>query len=281
MPENPSRNVFIAAISSDIGKELAQLYLAEGCKVFGTFRADSGLSELRSHPDVQLVNCDITQPQDLERVSAELQQLGFHWDTFISAVGQLSPIGNFLDVGRDQWVNSVAMNGVQQLALLHTVAPFRRSGTVARVAFLVGGAINRGFPNYSAYSLGKLQLVKFCELIHHEAVDMHAVAIGTGWVATKIHGQTLEAQTLAGDNYQRTIDFLNHSETGTSIAEIKSLIDWCFAQPRDVTGGRNFSVVHDPWRNGGTVLIKALRSDDDGYRLRRHGNMSLGRTTTP
>ncbi len=281
MTANPSRNVFIAAISSDIGKALAQLYLAGGCKVFGTFRTDFGLSELRAHPEVQLVQCDITQPQDLERVSEALQQLGFRWDTFVSAVGQLSPIGNFLDVDRDRWVDSVAMNGVQQLALLHAISPFRKPKTLARVAFLVGGAINRGFPSYSAYSLGKLQLVKFCELIHHEAVDMHAIAIGTGWVATKIHEQTLEAQTLAGDNYQRTIDFLNHSETGTSIADIKSLIDWCFSQPRAVTGGRNFSVVHDPWRNGGTALIEALRSDDDGYRLRRNGNMSLGRTTIP
>jgi NAD(P)-dependent dehydrogenase (short-subunit alcohol dehydrogenase family) len=281
MTTNPSRNVFIAAISSDIGKALAQGYLAEGHKVFGTFRTDLGLSELRSNSNVQLLQCDITQPQDLEKVSTELHRLGFHWDTFISAVGQLSPIGKFLDVDRDHWVDSVAMNGVQQLALLHAVSAFRTPKTLSRIAFLVGGAINRGFPSYSAYSLGKLQLVKFCELIHHEAADMHAVAIGTGWVATKIHDQTIEAKTSAGDNYQRTIDFLNHSETGTSIADIKSLIDWCFSQPRDVTGGRNFSVVHDPWRNGGGALIEALTSNIDGYRLRRHGNMSLGRITTP
>jgi NAD(P)-dependent dehydrogenase (short-subunit alcohol dehydrogenase family) len=277
MTANLSHNVFIAAISSDIGKALAQFYLNAGCRVFGTYRTDRGLSDLRGHDHVHLMDCDINQPQDLSKVAAELDRQNFQWDLFISAVGQLSPIGNFLDLDREEWVESVAMNGVQQLALLHAIAPFRSARPTAKVAFLVGGAINRGFPNYSAYSLGKLQLVKFCELIHEEAPDIHAIAIGTGWVATKIHDQTLEAQSFAGVNYQRTIDFLNQSQSGTTMAEIKGLIDWCFAQPREVTGGRNFSVVHDPWRDGGTDLARALGSDQDGFKLRRHGNDNLGK----
>jgi NAD(P)-dependent dehydrogenase (short-subunit alcohol dehydrogenase family) len=279
MTPTPSQNLFIAAISSDIGKALAQFYLAEGCRVFGTYRTDAGLSDLRGLDHVHLMACDITDPNDLIKVADELQRLDYHWDLFICAVGQLSPIGNFLDLDRDQWTASVAMNGVQQKALLHAIAPYRSAKPTAKVAFLVGGAINRGFPSYSAYSLGKLQLVKFCELIHEEAPDIHAIAIGTGWVATKIHDQTLEAQSFAGDNYQRTVDFLNQSQTGTTMAEIRGLIDWCFTQPREVTGGRNFSVVHDPWRGGGAKLATALGSDQEAFKLRRHGNDALVKAT--
>lgn len=271
----PSRNVFIGAISSDIGNALAHLYLEEGWNVVGTYRDDSGLGGLKRHPEAQLIKCDISQPDDLVNLAQELDRTGFRWDLFISAVGQLSPIGPFLSCDRDLWMESLSLNGALQLALLHAIAPYRRATPLAKVAFLVGGAINRSFPNYSAYSLGKLQLVKFCELIHDEAPDMHAIAVGTGWVATKIHQQTLEAAALAGENLERTRDFLMRAETGTSMADIKALLDWCFAQPRDVTGGRNFSVVHDAWREGGEALARALSRDPDGFKLRRHGNAAL------
>jgi NAD(P)-dependent dehydrogenase (short-subunit alcohol dehydrogenase family) len=278
MTSGPSQNVFIAAISSDIGGALARMYLEEGCNVVGTYRDDSGLESLRRRSGVQLIKCDVSQRDDLLNVAAELDRAGFRWDLFVSAVGQLSPIGPFLGGDRDVWMESLSTNGPAQLGLLHAIAPYRRPASVAKVAFLVGGAINRSFPNYSAYSLGKLQLVKFCELIHDEAPDMHAIAVGTGWVATKIHEQTLEAAALAGDNFERTRDFLMREETGTSMADIKALLDWCFAQRRDVTGGRNFSVVHDAWRHGGAALASALSRDADGFKLRRHGNAALGVT---
>lgn len=252
------------------------MYLEEGCQVVGTYRDDSGLESLKRRSGARLIKCDISQRDDRLNVAAELDRAGFRWDLFVSAVGRLSPIGPFLGGDCDAWMESVALNGPSQLALLHAIAPHRRAGPLAKVAFLVGGAISRSFPNYSAYSLGKLQLVKFCELIHDEAPDMHAIAVGTGWVATKIHEQTLEAAALAGENLERTRNFLMRGETGTSIADIKAVLDWCFAQPRDVTGGRNFSVVHDAWRDGGAALARALARDADGFKLRRHGNAILG-----
>jgi NAD(P)-dependent dehydrogenase (short-subunit alcohol dehydrogenase family) len=276
MTARPSENVFIAAISSDIGGALARLYLAEGRQVVGTYRDDSGLESLKRQPGVRLIRCDVSRRDDLLSVAAELDRAGFRWDLFVSAVGRLSPIGPFLSGDRDAWLESVSLNGPAQLALLHAIAPYRRQDALAKVAFLVGGAISRSFPNYSAYSLGKLQLVKFCELIHDEAPDLHAVAVGTGWVATRIHRQTVEAAALAGDNFERTRDFLQRGEAGTSMADIKALLDWCFAQPREVTGGRNFSVVHDAWRDGGERLARALSHDADGFKLRRHGDAVLG-----
>jgi NADP-dependent 3-hydroxy acid dehydrogenase YdfG len=52
MSARPSQNVFIAAISSDIGGALAHMYLEEGCNVVGTYRDDSGLESLKGQPGV-------------------------------------------------------------------------------------------------------------------------------------------------------------------------------------------------------------------------------------
>ncbi len=264
--------VFIAAISSDIGRELAHIARARGWQVIGTYRGEAQLGELLTDSGVLLLRCDITQPREVDAVAATLAERGLCWDLFIAAVGQLAPIGAFFDLNREEWCNALALNGAEQLALLHALYPARRARSLARVAFLVGGAISRSFANYSAYSLGKLSLVKFCELIHDEAPDIHAVAIGTGWVATKIHRQTLEAAERAGDNLSRTQDFLARGESGTSVADIMACMDWCFAQGREVTGGRNFSVVHDFWRERGAELVEILRCDGDAFKLRRHAN---------
>ena len=270
MPSQPT-TVFIAAISSDIGQSMARLYRARGWNVIGTYRDSSQLGGLTT-AGIVLLPCDITKPADIDAVAKSLAARGLVWDLFIGAVGQLSPIGPFFESDRGDWKTSVNLNGSCQLDLLHAIYS-RRRGPLARVAFLVGGAINRAFANYSAYSLGKLNLVKFCELIHDECADLHAIAVGTGWVATKIHRQTLAAADRAGENLERTQEFLAHGKSGTSVDDIVACIDWCFAQDREITGGRNFSVVHDSWRNGGADLVAALRQDDDRFKLRRHLNM--------
>ena len=264
------KTVFIAAISSDIGGRLVELYLDAGYRVIGTFRQRQHVRHLETRAEVHLIHCDIGNDRDLETVSSYFSENGFIWDHFISAVGQLSPIGKFVEVPARDWKKSVMVNSLQQLELLHYLTPYRRPEDGAKVAFLVGGAINRAFANYSAYSLGKVMLVKFCELISDETPDLHCVAIGTGWVASKIHDQTLAAGEAAGDNLSATRAFIEGNETGTPIEDIFALINWCFARPE--TAGRNFSVVHDDWRDGGAALSASLRRDEDMFRLRRSGN---------
>ena len=40
-------------------------------------------------------------------------------------------------------------------------------------------------------------------------------------------------------------------------------------------GGRNISLVHDSWRDGGEDLALELRQDGQIYKLRRFGNELL------
>lgn len=264
------KTVFIAAISSDIGRELATLYLAAGYQVIGTYRQPEHLGELADRDDVFLITCDIAKEKEVLDVVAFLAERGLFWDEYISAVGLLEPIGHFVDLPASSWRQSIMINSLHQLELLHHLYPYRRPTASGKVAFLVGGAINRAFANYSAYSLGKVMLVKFCELISDETPDLHCVAIGTGWVASKIHEQTLAAGDAAGDNLAATRSFVAAQERGTPIFDIFDLIQWCFVRPE--TAGRNFSVVHDDWRNGGERLASSLQQDQDMFRLRRSGN---------
>jgi NAD(P)-dependent dehydrogenase (short-subunit alcohol dehydrogenase family) len=270
IPDNP--NVLIGAISSDIGRELALMYRARGWGVIGTYRDEAGVAKLRGQPGIELIHCDVSQPGSIDLAAEAVHSLGKPWDLFIGAVGQLAPIGRFFETDIDAWCRSLAINSMAQLRMLHAIYRSRRQEGMQRVAFLVGGGINGPFSNYSAYCLGKILLVKACELLDDEYPDIHAVAIGTGWVNTKIHRQTLDAAERAGANYRRTYEFVRSSRGGTSYAEIFECIEWCFAQDRATTGGRNFAVVHDPWRAGGERLQQALAADTSKFKLRRSGN---------
>ena len=131
-------SVFIAAISSDIGGQLARLYRERGCDVVGTYRSEDNLEALRSDPAICLLPCDISDPASIAAAAAQFAALGRPWETFISAVGQLSPIGDFFASGIGDWSASVWLNSVAQLQLLHAIFPYRQPATISKVGFLVG-----------------------------------------------------------------------------------------------------------------------------------------------
>jgi hypothetical protein len=109
------------------------------------------------------------------------------------------------------------------------------------------------------------------ELLDDETPDLNVFVIGPGYVRTKIHDETLRNAERAGRNLEKTLDFLKGE--GTSYDDIYCCIEWCCRQGRPVAGGRNFSVVHDPWREGGDALAAALAKDVDLYKLRRRQSL--------
>jgi hypothetical protein len=109
-------------------------------------------------------------------------------------------------------------------------------------------------------------------LLDDEDPALNAVILGTGWVNTKIHRQTLRNAPGAEANHTRTAEFLQQPGAGTSFEEIFACIEWCVRSGREQVGGRNFSIVHDAWRNGGLALLTQLRQDPQKFKLRRQGN---------
>ena len=266
-------SVFIAGISSDIGRTLAASFAAEGMAVVGTHRAKTA--------DVQeswRIECDIASPESLASVTAAYESMGCApWDLYVSSIGTLDPIGPFFHVDSDEWRKSVEVNCVRQLELLKTMYPLRRKG-MAHVAFFAGAGTNGPAPAYSAYSASKIFLIKMCELLHAENEDLNCFIIGPGIVRTKIHAQTLGAGERAGTNLQRIRGFLESSDPGVSHESIYECLKWCVASGREVVGGRNISLVGDVWQTRGSELAGALRQNPDAFRLRRHGNELLRQT---
>lgn len=261
------RTAFVLGASADIGRALCERLLKDGWRVAGTGRNDARLGDLKKNPNFSFTHCDLDEKGAVRNLAGEFSRLGWQWDLFISSVGALEPIGPFFETDFDAWRKSFVLNSVAQLGVLHAVWPQRRPGETVHAMLMAGGGVNNPFPNYSAYCAAKIALIKMCELLDNEEKQLNIFIIGPGFVRTRIHEETLKAGAGAGPGLAKTMEFMKSE--GTAMDDIYAHLLWCMRAGREVSGGRNFSTVHDPWRDGGAALANDLRKSADGFRLRR------------
>ncbi len=265
------RTIFILGASSDIGKALMRAYLDEGHSVVGTHRRPGALVEFATHPLATVLQVDLDASNSPQTVFEALEARNLSWDYFVAATGTMEPIGPFMDLDGMAWQNGIVSNAIAPCRVLQAIYPLRRFGQECAAVFMAGGGTNNPFTNYSAYCLSKILLIKMCELLDDEVPDMKTFIVGPGYVRTKIHDETIRAGGKAGANLGKTTEFLKGD--GTPLQDIKACIDWCLAQPRSAIGGRNISVVHDPWHTAADKLAEQLIADPNQYKLRRNASV--------
>jgi NAD(P)-dependent dehydrogenase (short-subunit alcohol dehydrogenase family) len=273
LPHSKGRRIIIGA-SSDIGDALARDWLAVGCKIHGTFRTPSSAVESLAQAGAAFVRCDLSDQDSIGGACTELRRQAADWDVLVLAPGTQDPIGPFLECDFPEWSASIEVNFTSQMRVVHELLPVRRRGAASAplVLLFAGGGTNNATLNYSAYTISKIALVKAVELLAAELPDCRFAIVGPGWVKTKIHESTLNANQRAGANYQRTLDKLSGNDC-VPMSRVVACCNWLVGAAADVVSGRNFSLVFDAW--GDPRLDELLRADAEMYKLRRAGNRQL------
>ena len=255
----------ILSISSDIGLELSKALTTKNFEVFGTYNKSNPKTSI---PNKNLLKIDI-KDFNSEIFKNWLKNIG-EWDVFISCIGNLNPVGKLLNINSNEWVESVAQNSTNQIGALLNALKYRNLKGSPSVIFFAGGGTNSATEFYSAYTVGKICLIKSVELLDHEIEDTKFTILGPGWVKTKIHNQTLKAKSNAGMNYKKTLDMLSEPNKFNPIKKVINDVFKIIELPKELVSGRNFSSVHDD------INFKKLKElysvDKDFYRLRRHLN---------
>ena len=264
------QTVIVIGVGSDIGAELVRRFAADGWSVKGTYRGARAPGNMPAGAD--LTRCDLGSRESTAAATQWLRKEADPWDAVVVAAGTEEPIGEFWDCDADEWERGFQVNAFAPLRLVRGLYPARRRGGRSSVAFFSGSGTNNAAPSYSAYCASKILLIKMCELLDAESPDTSFFIVGPGIVRTKIHEQTLGAPDRSGANYRKVVDFLESADPGTSHDDIHACIRWCMNAGRNVVGGRNISLVHDAWRNGGKALANRLEADRNLYKLRRFGN---------
>ena len=243
-------SAIIISVSSDIGSAMARRWKDRGWNVFGTYRTPSPEVDQLRHLGIRIFHCDLLDIQSVD----SLQSICLDWDVLVICPGTLDPVDSFVDCCFDEWEKSLTVNFTRQMRILHTMLPLRRSGSGFDncVLFFAGGGVNSAPINSSAYTASKIALMKMCELLDAEIPDTRFAIVGPGWVDTKIHKIR-----------PRDINL-------TPMDKVLDCCDWVIDSPREVVGGRNFSVAFDNW--GTRQLAEMLIEYPDMYKLRRCGN---------
>jgi NADP-dependent 3-hydroxy acid dehydrogenase YdfG len=259
----------ILSISSDIGTALAKDWTNAGFEVAGTYRNWSKNCEILRDLGIQLIHCDFTDKKSIDLAISKTVQIPL-WNVIVLAAGDQNPIGLFKDVTFDDWEKSIDGNFTGMLRFLHHCLGFQSSIETRSVIFFAGGATNSATERYSAYTISKIASIKICELLDFEMQDTKFTILGPGWVKTKIHQSTILEPINSGQNFERTKNMLQGNEMN-SMSKVVECCNWVISQPKEIVGGRNFSVVYDNW--GDPRLNIELSKDDDMYKLRRFKNM--------
>lgn len=125
-------NIFITAITSEIGFNICKHYLEEGHNVIGTYRnlPSKALENQLDCMKVHLIYCDFEDEKSIDTAIIDFIGLNIKWDVWISAVGVIAPIERFEEVNSDLWEKNIYVNALSQMRMLKGMLPCRSGGSI-------------------------------------------------------------------------------------------------------------------------------------------------------
>jgi NAD(P)-dependent dehydrogenase (short-subunit alcohol dehydrogenase family) len=200
--------------SMGIGLACVEELLAQGGNVVVMARgqqdldASVGVLRHRHKHAVRGYSGDVTDETDvrsaLEAVGASFGRL----DGVVHSAGIYGPIGPVVKVSPDEWLNAIRVNLFGSFLVARAAAQMMlQAKHPGSIALMSGGGAATPFPNYTGYACGKAGVVRLTETMAIELADsgIRVNCIAPGFVATRLHQQTLEAGSeLAGSFVENT-----------------------------------------------------------------------------
>ena len=92
---------------SGIGRAVARLMLADGYRVALAGRREAQLLETAdNHPDALVAPCDVTEPDDVARLFAEVRQRWGRVDVLFNNAGIFGPAGDVGEIDVDEFLRA-------------------------------------------------------------------------------------------------------------------------------------------------------------------------------
>ena len=196
-----------------IGFESARRCLAYGANVMICARGAAALKNAADTlsaegfaGDVITGSADVGDERDVEALFAGFAERFGRCDGVVHAAGVYGPIGPITNVEPDAWWQALRINLFGTFLVARAAAKRMQPFGGGRIVLFAGGGASTPFPNYTAYASGKVAVVRFAETIAQElAPEIEVNAVAPGFVATRLHEQTLAAgEPAAGDFLETT-----------------------------------------------------------------------------
>jgi len=208
-----------------IGFESARRCIAYGANVMicarGVAALDDAVARLaaeNSASDVAGVSVDVGDEGAVDELFAAFTERFGRCDGLIHAAGVYGPIGHITDLEPVAWWDALRINLFGTFLVARAAAKRMRPHGGGRIVLFAGGGASTAFPNYTAYASSKVAVVRFAETIAEElAPTIEVNAVGPGFVATRLHEQTLAAGDVAGAFLERTKELLESGGVSATV----------------------------------------------------------------
>jgi NAD(P)-dependent dehydrogenase (short-subunit alcohol dehydrogenase family) len=226
-----TKKLLITGANRGIGLQLTQHYLANGWRVYATYRQHTGT-------ELAALNCDklTLLPLDVADDSsiAQLQQhlVGVDLDLIINNAGVFGPRDQSLGtITREQWLEVLNVNSIAPLMLAQALYAnlVATKGTFAIISSKVGSIEDNQGGSLYLYRSSKTavnQVVKSLS-IDLAGQGITVVALHPGWVRTDMGGPNGLIDTPTSANgLRQVLGSLTHSDTGRFINYDGTEIPW-------------------------------------------------------
>jgi len=161
------KHIVITGTSRGIGFEMVKIFAEKGHKVLALSRNDKPVSELNLE-HVTTFSCDISKPEDLEKVSAFIDSKWQQVDVLINNAGALinKP---FEEISAEEFQKIYSTNIFAVIGLTQKLLPYmQKSSHVVNISTMGGVQGSVKFPGLSAYSSSKAAVITLTELLAEE-----------------------------------------------------------------------------------------------------------------
>lgn len=267
------RVALVTGGSHGIGKAVVSRLLKEGARVAFCARnaRDLGLAaaELSAiGPDLFAFPADVTNETEVEKlVAATLERYG-RIDVLVNNAGIYGPIGPAWENDPRHWKDAVTVNLVGTFLMCRSVVPAMIRAGRGKIINMSGGGAATPFPRFTAYAVSKAAVVRFTETLAQEVAghNIQVNAVAPGFVATRLHQETLAAGERAGVEFLRkTREQLAQGAVSPDIPA--ALVAFLASDRADRITGKFISAAWDNWADFENHLDEIIKTDI--YTLRR------------
>lgn len=271
-----NKKIIITGGSMGIGLEVAQKCAEQGALLILVSRHSDDLDKAikmikRNGQDHRYYCLDVSKPEKVKEMADFAAKDLSSIDGLVNCAGTYGPIGKIDEIDPIKFTTAININLLGTFYMCHYFIPLLKKSKRGKIVNYSGGGAASPFPNYSAYAVGKIGIVRLTENMAieymNENIDINVVA--PGFVITRLHQETIKADKKAGEDFLKKT--INQIDKGGVPADLAARLTVFLLSPdSDLITGKFISAPWDPWENKN--FLNRLKNDKDFATIRRIDN---------
>lgn len=275
MTDLSGKNAIISGASRGLGAWIAGKFWSLGANLLLVSRNKQALQETvnrlepRSGQKIVLLEADLAELANIDKIIDLAKKEFSGLDILINNAAVQGPIGPSWQNDWQDWQTALTIDLLAPVAFCRAAAAMMTAQKSGKIICISGGGATNARPNFSAYSVAKTGLVRFCEVLASELLpyNVQVNCIAPGAMPTDMLRQVVKAGPEAAGQKEFSSAETAMQNDNTVFEKASSLAAFLASSKSNGITGRLISAVWDPWESLADHADELASSDL--YTLRR------------